>query len=103
MFVSIPAAQSGLAALEVRPGVLLRISTSSTDKLFAEAAQDLDPVGTAGHMVSIVVADGVANAPAALLANHMESSLAPAVTQEGLQKTFFIHFFFRNCSLTFAF
>ncbi|XP_035259283.1 protein NO VEIN isoform X1 [Anguilla anguilla] len=80
-------AQSDLAALEVRPGVLLRISTSSNDKLFSEAAQDLDPVGTAGHLVSIVVADGIANAPAALLANHMESSLAPAVTQEDLSVT----------------
>lgn len=83
MFVFIPADRSGLAALEVRPGVLLRISTSSNDKLFSEAAQYLDPVGTTGHLVSIVVAHGIANAPAALLANHMESSLAPAVSQGG--------------------
>ncbi|XP_061088728.1 uncharacterized protein wu:fj29h11 isoform X2 [Conger conger] len=78
------AARSGFAALEVRPGVLLRISSSSSDKLFSEAVQELDPVGTAGHLVSIVVADGIANAPAALLANHMESSLAPAVTHEDI-------------------
>ncbi|KAJ8246365.1 hypothetical protein GJAV_G00266920 [Gymnothorax javanicus] len=81
------ASQSGLAALEVRPGVLLRISTCSDDKLFAEASRDLDPVGTAGHLVSIVVAHGIVNAPAALLANHMESSLAPAVTEEEVPST----------------
>nr|XP_023686990.1 uncharacterized protein LOC111853852 isoform X2 [Paramormyrops kingsleyae] len=76
------AANSELAALETKPGVLLRISTSTGDMLFSEAAEALDPVGTAGHLVSIVVADGIANAPVALLANHMESSLATAVTRE---------------------
>ncbi|KAG9350267.1 hypothetical protein JZ751_026621 [Albula glossodonta] len=77
---------SGLAALEVRPGELLRITTSTSDKLFSEAVQALDPVGTAGHLVSIVVADGIANSPGALLANHMESSLAPAVFLEPLSR-----------------
>ena len=43
----------------------------------------LDPVGAAGHLVSMVVADGVDNAPTALLANHMQSSLAKAVAEEG--------------------
>lgn len=43
----------------------------------------LDPVGTAGHLVSMVVADGLVNAPTALLANHMQSSLAAAVAKEG--------------------
>uniref|UniRef100_A0A8C9SPC0 Wu:fj29h11 n=1 Tax=Scleropages formosus TaxID=113540 RepID=A0A8C9SPC0_SCLFO len=77
--------QSGrnLAALEVRPGVLLRITPSTGDRFFAEAAAALDPVSTAGHLVSIAVADGITNSPVALLANHMESSLAAAVTQEG--------------------
>ncbi|KAJ8413728.1 hypothetical protein AAFF_G00082350 [Aldrovandia affinis] len=56
----------------------------ATSSGLAALERALDPVGTAGHLVSIVVADGVANAPAALLANHMESSLAPAVTQEDL-------------------
>ncbi|KPP78089.1 hypothetical protein Z043_102444 [Scleropages formosus] len=72
-----------LAALEVRPGVLLRITPSTGDRFFAEAAAALDPVSTAGHLVSIAVADGITNSPVALLANHMESSLAAAVTQEG--------------------
>ena len=43
----------------------------------------LDPVGTAGHLVSMVVADGIVNAPTALLANHLETSLAAAVAKEG--------------------
>ncbi|XP_029102419.1 uncharacterized protein LOC108939853 isoform X1 [Scleropages formosus] len=73
-----------LAALEVRPGVLLRITPSTGDRFFAEAAAALDPVSTAGHLVSIAVADGITNSPVALLANHMESSLAAAVTQEGV-------------------
>uniref|UniRef100_A0A3B1JM69 Wu:fj29h11 n=1 Tax=Astyanax mexicanus TaxID=7994 RepID=A0A3B1JM69_ASTMX len=76
--------KTDLLALEVSPGVLLRITTATGDKLFSEAAQALDPVGTAGHLVSIVVADGISNTPTALLANHMESSLATAVAQEDL-------------------
>ncbi|XP_048869160.1 uncharacterized protein wu:fj29h11 isoform X2 [Brienomyrus brachyistius] len=76
------ATNSELTALETKPGVLLRITTFTGDRLFSEAAEALDPVGTAGHLVSIVVADGLANAPVALLANHMESSLATAVTRE---------------------
>ncbi|MGH0153085.1 UNVERIFIED_CONTAM: hypothetical protein FKN15_023719 [Acipenser sinensis] len=71
-----------LLALEVKPGVLLRVTTHTSAELFAEAAMALDPVGTAGHLVSLVVADGIANAPLALLANHMETSLAAAGGQE---------------------
>ena len=69
--------------LEVTPGVLLRITTHTGDKHFSSAAMTLDPVGTAGHLVSMVVADGISNAPTALLANHMHSSLAEAVAKEG--------------------
>ncbi len=65
------------------PGVLLRITTHTGDKHFSSAAMTLDPVGTAGHLVSMVVADGIVNAPTALLANHMQSSLAAAVAKEG--------------------
>lgn len=72
-----------LLALEVSPGVLLRVTADTGDKHFSEAAQALDPVGTAGHLVSIVVADGIPNTPTALLANHMESALNVAVAQEG--------------------
>lgn len=76
-------ANTGLAALEVTPGSLLRITSHTGDKHFASAAVSLDPIGTAGHLVSMVVADGVDNAPTALMANHMESSLAAAVGKEG--------------------
>ncbi|XP_041077227.1 protein NO VEIN-like isoform X2 [Polyodon spathula] len=71
-----------LVAVEVKPGVLLRVTTHTSVELFAEAAMALDPVGTAGHLVSLVIADGIANAPIALLANHMETSLAAAGGQE---------------------
>ena len=73
------------------PGLLLRLTTHTGDKHFSNAAMILDPVGTAGHLVSMVVADGVINAPTALLANHMQSSLAAAVAKEG-SDSFLIHF-----------
>lgn len=69
------------------PGSLLRITSHTGDKHFAAAAANLDPVGTAGHLVSMVVADGPVNTPLALLANHMESSLAAAVAKEGTSST----------------
>uniref|UniRef100_A0A673AIR0 Wu:fj29h11 n=1 Tax=Sphaeramia orbicularis TaxID=375764 RepID=A0A673AIR0_9TELE len=81
-FIERNAANTGLAALEVTPGLLLRITTNTGDKYFCSAAVDLDPVGTSGHLVSIVVADGIINAPTALLANHMQTSLAAAVARE---------------------
>uniref|UniRef100_A0A8C1AH32 Wu:fj29h11 n=1 Tax=Cyprinus carpio carpio TaxID=630221 RepID=A0A8C1AH32_CYPCA len=74
-----------LLALEVSPGVLLRVTADTGDKHFSEATQALDPVGTAGHLVSIVVAYGIPNTPTALLANHMESALNVAVAQEGIR------------------
>uniref|UniRef100_A0A673I198 Uncharacterized LOC107720215 n=1 Tax=Sinocyclocheilus rhinocerous TaxID=307959 RepID=A0A673I198_9TELE len=72
-----------LLALEVSPGVLLRVTAVTGDKHFSEATQALDPIGTAGHLLSIVVAYGIPNTPTALLANHMESALNVAVAQEG--------------------
>ncbi|XP_043085921.1 protein NO VEIN [Puntigrus tetrazona] len=74
-----------LLALEVSPGVLLRVTADTGDKHFSEAAQALDPVGTAGHLVSIAVADGIPNTPTALLANHMESALNVAVAREEIR------------------
>ncbi|KAM9306092.1 uncharacterized protein KZ484_000857, partial [Pholidichthys leucotaenia] len=85
-FIERNAADTGLAALEVMPGVLLRITTNTGDKHFSSAADALDPVATAGHLVSVVVADGLANAPTALLANHMQSALAAAVAKEDLSQ-----------------
>uniref|UniRef100_A0A3P9JKB7 Wu:fj29h11 n=1 Tax=Oryzias latipes TaxID=8090 RepID=A0A3P9JKB7_ORYLA len=85
-FIERNAANTGLAALEVRPGLLLKITTNTGDKHFFRAVAALDPVGTAGHLVSMVVADGVSNAPTALLANHMQSALAEAMAKEGSGK-----------------
>ncbi|KAK7918618.1 hypothetical protein WMY93_009902 [Mugilogobius chulae] len=77
---------SGLSALEVSPGVLLRTTSHTGDQDFSTAAENLDHVGTAGHLVSMVVAYGVSNAPLALLANHMQSSLAAAVARQDLSQ-----------------
>ncbi|XP_061665744.1 uncharacterized protein wu:fj29h11 isoform X2 [Syngnathoides biaculeatus] len=85
-FIERNAANTGLAALEVSPNLLLRITTDTGDKYFSKAAMTLDPVGTAGHLVSIVVADGITNAPTALLANHIQSSLAGAMANEDLSQ-----------------
>uniref|UniRef100_H2MER9 Wu:fj29h11 n=1 Tax=Oryzias latipes TaxID=8090 RepID=H2MER9_ORYLA len=85
-FIERNAANTGLAALEVRPGLLLKITTNTGDKHFFRAVAALDPVGTAGHLVSMVVADGVSNAPTALLANHMQSALAGAMAKEDLSQ-----------------
>lgn len=65
------------------PGLLLRITTHTGAKHFSTAAMTLDPVGVAGHLVSMAVADGMDNVPTALLANHMESSMAEALGKEG--------------------
>ncbi|XP_051888907.1 uncharacterized protein wu:fj29h11 isoform X2 [Pristis pectinata] len=72
-----------LIAIEVKPGVLLRLTTDTSPELFAQAARSHDPIGTAGHLVSIVTADGLRNAPLALLANHVESALAILGSLEG--------------------
>uniref|UniRef100_A0A671QV93 Uncharacterized LOC107653992 n=1 Tax=Sinocyclocheilus anshuiensis TaxID=1608454 RepID=A0A671QV93_9TELE len=77
------AGKTELLALEVSPGVLLRVTAVTGDKHFSEATQALDPVGTAGHLLSIVVAYGIPNTPTALLANHMESALNLAVIRPG--------------------
>ncbi|XP_039595107.1 protein NO VEIN [Polypterus senegalus] len=74
-----------LVALEVRPGVLLRVSANTSIDLFAEAVMALDPVNAAGHLVSIVITYGIANAPFALLGNHMEASLSAANSQREFQ------------------
>ncbi|XP_034425939.1 protein NO VEIN isoform X1 [Hippoglossus hippoglossus] len=85
-FIERNAANTGLAALEVRPGLLLRITTHTGGKYFSSSAMTLDPTGTAGHLVSMVVADGIVNAPTALLANYMQSSLAAAVAKEDMSQ-----------------
>ncbi|KAM3842547.1 uncharacterized protein ACN63O_022346, partial [Diretmus argenteus] len=85
-FIERNAANTDLVALEVSPGLLLRITTATGDKFFSRAALSLDPVAAAGHLVSIMVADGVVNAPMALLANHMQSALAVAMAKEDVSQ-----------------
>ncbi|KAL0984014.1 hypothetical protein UPYG_G00135910 [Umbra pygmaea] len=85
-FIDKNAATTDLTALEVSPGILLRVTSCTGIQMFSQAAMILDPVGTAGHLVSMVVADGLSDAPTALLANHMESSLAAAVAKEDLSQ-----------------
>ncbi|XP_049615652.1 uncharacterized protein wu:fj29h11 isoform X2 [Syngnathus scovelli] len=85
-FIERNAENTDLAAMEVTPCLLLRITSDTGDKYFSNAAMTLDPVGTAGHLVSIIVADGIPNAPMALLANHIQSSLAAAVAKEDLSR-----------------
>uniref|UniRef100_A0A3Q3H2C9 Wu:fj29h11 n=1 Tax=Labrus bergylta TaxID=56723 RepID=A0A3Q3H2C9_9LABR len=82
-FIERNAGNTGLSALEVTPGQLFRITSHTGDKHFSAAVTMLDPVGTAGHLVSMVIADGVANTPTALLANHVQRSLDAAVAREG--------------------
>lgn len=69
--------QSPLVVMETSPGVLVRVTTDTSPETFKESACRGDAIGTAGHLVSMVIMNGgVANTPVALLANHMHSSLA---------------------------
>ena len=69
--------QSPLVVMETSPGVLLRVTTDTSPDMFKECACRGDAIGAAGHLVSMVIVNGgVANAPVALLANHVHSSLA---------------------------
>lgn len=69
--------QSPLVVMEASPGVLLRVTTDTSPEMFKECACRGDAIGTAGHLVSMVIVNGgVANTPVALLANHMQSCLA---------------------------
>uniref|UniRef100_UPI00358DDEA2 uncharacterized protein n=1 Tax=Myxine glutinosa TaxID=7769 RepID=UPI00358DDEA2 len=65
-----------LLALEVRPGILLRLDTHPSPDKFSNAARDGDFVMAAGQLISIVAADGISHSPLALLANHMETALS---------------------------
>ncbi|XP_056911618.1 uncharacterized protein wu:fj29h11 isoform X2 [Takifugu flavidus] len=85
-FIQRNTANTGLAALEVTPGLLLKLTSYTGDKHFSRAAMNLDPVGTAGHLVSMVVADGLVNTPTALLATHVQNSLASAVAKQDLSQ-----------------
>ena len=63
-------------ALELSPGRLVRIESSSSVADFVEAVKDADAVRTAGHLVTMVVRSGnVHDIPKQLLANHIQAKL----------------------------
>ena len=69
--------QTPLVVMETSPGVLLKVTTDTSPEKFKECACRGDAIGTAGHLVSMVMVNGdVASTPVALLANHVHSSLA---------------------------
>ncbi|CAL1544092.1 unnamed protein product [Lymnaea stagnalis] len=69
-------ATSDFKALEVEPGKFLKICSSSTNEHFRRALEAGDPSASAGHLVSIIVANkGLESTPLALLSNHVKSKL----------------------------
>jgi len=67
---------TNILALEVRPGVLLRITTNTSAEEFSSAAQAGDARATAGHLVSIIATNhSVDAAPLALLANYVQTAV----------------------------
>lgn len=65
-----------LAALELQPGTLLRLTTNTSPDLFASVALAGDVRLTAGHLMSLLaVSHGVEGAPLALLGNHIQTAL----------------------------
>ena len=81
---SSPGTHGSLVVMETSPGVLLRVTTKTSPEIFKECACRGDVVGAAGHLVSMVMLNGsVANTPVALLANHVQSSLASMAAQDG--------------------
>ncbi|XP_068715873.1 uncharacterized protein [Montipora foliosa] len=79
-----PGKNGSLVVMETSPGVLLRVTTDTSPEIFKECACRGDAVGAAGHLVSMVMMNGgVSNTPVALLANHVQSSLASMAALEG--------------------
>ena len=68
--------------METKPGVLLKLATHTTTDQFSAHAQNGDAINTAGHLVSLVVQDGIANVALALLGNHMEAALAKILSRD---------------------
>ena len=78
-----PGKNGSLVVMETSPGVLLRVTTDTSPEIFKECACRGDAVGAAGHLVSMVMMNGgVSNTPVALLANHVQSSLASMAALE---------------------
>ena len=71
-----------IQVLETRPGVLLKLASHTNTDQFSAHAQNGDAINTAGHLVSLVVQDGIANVAMALLGNHMEAALAKILSRD---------------------
>ena len=74
--------QNPLVVMETSPGVLLRVTMDTSPDMFRECTRHRDVIGATGHLVSMVVMNGVSNTPVALLANHVQSSLASMVVDD---------------------
>ncbi|XP_013402867.1 uncharacterized protein LOC106168377 [Lingula anatina] len=67
---------SDLYCVEMAPGILLRITMTTSDKQFKLALEQGNTRDAAGHLVSIFLRDGgLKNAPLALLDNHVTTVL----------------------------
>ena len=65
-----------MCALEVFPGVLLRINADSTPAHFSSATSELNVLESCAHLVSIIVSNrGVEKTSLELLASNVESAL----------------------------
>ena len=65
-----------IAAMETKPGVLLKLTSHTSTELFEEALTMKNARNVCGQLMSLIVANkGLTNSPVALLANQMRSHL----------------------------
>ena len=65
-----------IAAMETKPGVLLKLTSHTSTELFEEALTMKNARNACGQLMSLIVANkGLTNSPLALLANQMRSHL----------------------------
>lgn len=75
-------------ALELKPGELVKIVSSTSHECVAKALEIRDVHATTGHLVSMaVVYKGVENMPHALLSGHVKTALLQMHAQEERYET----------------
>lgn len=80
-FIEREGPQNGLHALEISPGTLLRVDPEASHQKFLDAVEAMDPINTAGELVSIVVQQGsVHELSVQLLGNHIQTALERLVS-----------------------
>lgn len=80
-FIEKEGPHSGLHALELTPGTLLRVDPKASHQKFLQALEANDPVNTAGQLVSIVVQQGsIHEVSMQLLGNHVQTILEKLVS-----------------------